>query len=77
MAALGQVDTFRIVIEGTIDENNVSNQNVVYNALNTFVSTTIPGLGAGIKMNQARYQSTVYPKSWGETVLIPAGIGAN
>jgi len=74
---MAQVDTFRIVIEGTIDQVAVSNPNVVFNAFNTFVATTIPGLGAGIRMNQARYQSTVYPKSWGETVLVPANVGLN
>ena len=74
MANPNQEDSFRIVIEGIVDQVNASNPNVVYNAYTTFVGTTIPGLGAGIKVLAARYGSTVYPKP-GETTTVPAGLG--
>jgi hypothetical protein len=70
---MAQFDSFRIVIEGTVNQTT-GTANAVYNQYTSLVST-LQGQ-TGCTVNEARYNSTVYPKN-GETVTAPAGLGPN
>ena len=70
-----QTETVKIVIDAIVNEGVVSNPNVLYNAVNTFVGTTIPGIN-GVSVISAKYNATVYPKP-GEATFVPAGAGNN
>jgi hypothetical protein len=72
--AAAQEDTFRIVIEGIVNQNT-GTQNAAYNAAVTFVNTTLAGQ-TGCVVLSAKYHSTLYPKL-GETTIVPAGLGNN